>query len=267
MEEVDTVVLISLGGVISLGLKHRVEGLVGGEVGAGLADRFELAIELRRPFAVTVSEHALVVIGVDGSHGCRAGSVGSEAGGIGVEGIDLVGDAVVRVGDGLVCDAGVDESHAQRFVAQHGGDCFETHPAVHGLGGERVTELVGMNVPNPGCLGDSVQHAGDLVSVEAAAVPCDEPVEVVITVPLVLVEELNELRVQRDDAVVVKLPDRNAELGPASHVGHCICWEVAEFTNSEPGSDEHLDDETAGWVGIGCGAYEFPGVHVGQKLR
>jgi hypothetical protein len=68
LEEVDAVVLVSFGSVVSLGLQDWCEGVVGGEVGAGLTDRFELAVELRGPFAVPVAEHALVVIGVAMTH-------------------------------------------------------------------------------------------------------------------------------------------------------------------------------------------------------
>ncbi len=61
LEEVDSVVLVALGGVVTLGSEHRVEGVVGGVVGAGLADGFELTVELGGPVAVTVTQHALVV--------------------------------------------------------------------------------------------------------------------------------------------------------------------------------------------------------------
>jgi hypothetical protein len=56
LEEVDPLVLVSLCGVVSLRLEHWVEGVVGGEVGAGFTDRFELAVELGRPIAVPVSK-------------------------------------------------------------------------------------------------------------------------------------------------------------------------------------------------------------------
>lgn len=44
------------GGVVALAEEHGLEGLVGGEVGAVLADRFEAAIELGGPSAPTVAE-------------------------------------------------------------------------------------------------------------------------------------------------------------------------------------------------------------------
>ncbi len=56
-EEVNSVVLVTVGGVITLGSQHGIEGVVGGVVGAGLADGFELAVELGGPVAVAVAEH------------------------------------------------------------------------------------------------------------------------------------------------------------------------------------------------------------------
>jgi|MEHZ01.4.fsa_nt_MEHZ011163434.1_2 hypothetical protein len=41
---------------------------------------------------------------------------------------------MIDVDDGAVGDAGVDEGHAHRFVAEHGGDCFDAHAVVDGLG-------------------------------------------------------------------------------------------------------------------------------------
>ena len=68
LKQVDSVVLISFGCMVALGLQHRFERLVGAVVGAGFADRFELAVELWRPVAPSVTEHALVVFGGELCH-------------------------------------------------------------------------------------------------------------------------------------------------------------------------------------------------------
>ena len=68
LEEVDAVMLFAFGGVVSLGSEDGVERSVGGEVGAGLAHRFELAVELGWPVAVAVGEHALIVFGAEVAH-------------------------------------------------------------------------------------------------------------------------------------------------------------------------------------------------------
>ncbi len=109
LEQVDAVVLVLFGGVIALGGEHVVEAGVGGEVGAGLADRFELAVELGGSFAVAVAEHPLIGVGAKLAHRRGARAVCSKPGRLGVEGVDLVGDAVVGVGDGLISDTCVDQ--------------------------------------------------------------------------------------------------------------------------------------------------------------
>jgi hypothetical protein len=43
-----------------------------------------------------------------------------------------------------------------------------------------MTELVGMDVTDAGGLGDPVEHASDLMAVEGAAFPGNEPVDVVL---------------------------------------------------------------------------------------
>jgi len=62
----------------------------------------------------------------------------------------LVGGGEVFVGDGAVGDAGVDEGHGHRSVPQHGGHGFEAHAVVDRLCRQRVTELVGVDVADPG---------------------------------------------------------------------------------------------------------------------
>ena len=61
----------------------------------------------------------------------------------------------------------------------------------------------------PADVGDPVDDAGDLVPVDRPAVPDDEPVDVVVAALLVVVDEFDELRVQRDVTVVVELADRD----------------------------------------------------------
>ncbi len=64
-------------------------------------------------------------------------------------------------------------------MAEHGGDRFEAHAAVDGLGGEGVAELVGVDVADPGGLRDPVDDAGNDVAIEASAVEDDQSVEVI----------------------------------------------------------------------------------------
>ena len=79
-----------------------------------------------------------------------------------------------------------------------------------------------MDVADPGGLGDSAEHAGDDVAVEAPAVEGDEQIEIVVTFCVVGFEKADELGVERDVAVVVELADRDSEPMPARHEYHCV---------------------------------------------
>jgi hypothetical protein len=101
------------------------------------------------------------------------------------------------------------EGHAHRPVPEQGGDGFEAHGAVDRLGGERVAQLVGVDVTDAGSLGGCCDVASDGAPLEGLAVvaldessrarrwPSGEPVG----------DEFDEQRVQRDVAVVVELAD------------------------------------------------------------
>ncbi len=67
-----------------------------------------------------------------------------------------------------------------------GGDGFEAHAPVDGLGGQSVAQFVGMDVADVGVAGDAVEHAGNLMSVEWSVVPDDQPVDVIDPALLVL---------------------------------------------------------------------------------
>ena len=70
--------------------------------------------------------------------------------------------------------------------------------------------FVGVDVVESGPHGDPVQGSGHLVTIEWAAFPDDESVEVIGAAGLVSVEEFDELWVQWDVAVVVEFADRHA---------------------------------------------------------
>jgi hypothetical protein len=68
LEEVGSVVLVALGGMVTLSPEDGIEARVGGVVGAGFTDRFELAVELSWPVAVAVAQHGVVVLGGEAGH-------------------------------------------------------------------------------------------------------------------------------------------------------------------------------------------------------
>ena len=168
VEEVGSVGLVAVAGVVSLAEEDGDELGPGGEVGAGLADRFHAAVELGGAGAEAVAEHAGVGFVAEAGHGGGL-DVGGEGAGwdLAVEGVDVGVDGGVFVGDDSVGDAGVGEGHLHRAVSEQGGDRFEAHAAVDGLGGQRVAQLVGVDVADPGPLGDPGDDAVNGAAVES----------------------------------------------------------------------------------------------------
>jgi len=249
--------LFTVSCMIALCNEDGVEGLVGGVVGTGFADRFVLAVEEGGPVAPSVAQHTLVVFGGEASHANGSGSVGSQSCGPVVEGVDLVGDFVVGVSNGPVGNPGVDQGHAQCLVAQEGSDCFKAHAPVDGLGSKGVAQLVGVHMTDACSLGYSADDAGDLVPVQRLAVANDQPVDVVIPARLVVVEEFDELWVEGDVAVVVELPDRNLEPVAAVDEHDSIRGEGAELTNPQPGARQHLDHQPVNRVSVPSSTHQL----------
>ena len=111
---------------------------------------------------------------------CGGGAfgLGGELAGLVVEGFDLLGDRKVLVGDGLVGDARIDHGHGEGLVAEQGGNGVEAHPAVDGLRGERVAELVCGDVPDPRFGAETAQCVGDAQGGDGAVAFEQEPVRV-----------------------------------------------------------------------------------------
>jgi hypothetical protein len=99
------------GSVIALAFEGGAELDGGLEEGAGLADRFEVAVEVDGAGAVAVAEHAPVHLGAQLAHLGALGVFGELARRV-VECLDLLGDGEVLVGDGAVGDAGIHHGHA-----------------------------------------------------------------------------------------------------------------------------------------------------------
>ncbi len=139
-------------------------------------------------------------------------SAGSWAG-LAVEGLDLLGDGEVLVGDGAVGDLGVAQGHVQAAVAEQRGDGLQAHAAVDGLGGQGVPQLVGVDVGQPGGGAGSVDHPGDGVPVQGSAVLPGQQQRV----PgrdvrgAVVVDQGDQVRVQRQVAVLAELADRDVQ--------------------------------------------------------
>ena len=161
-------------------------------------------------------------------HG-RALEVGGEWEVLAVERVDLGADGLVLLGDDPVGDAGVGEGHLHGAVPEQGGDGFESHAAVDGLGGQGVAQLVRVDV-DAGGASDPADDADDLVSTQGAPGVGDEaPVaaDVVEVVDGPCGEELDELGVEGHVAVVAELADGNAEPVTVPNEHHRVGVEVA----------------------------------------
>jgi hypothetical protein len=150
VEDGDEVLLVAFGGVVALANEDGDELGSGGEVDAGLTDGLEGAVELGGSGAVAVAEEPALHLEPEPPHLLAFGRSWQLDRGGGVEGFDLFGDGEVFVGHLAVGDAGVDQGHPQRPVTQQGGDRFEAHPSVDRLGGQRVSQGVGVDVADPG---------------------------------------------------------------------------------------------------------------------
>src|SRR6266545_176580 len=147
-------------GVVALLLERGAERDRRDEEGAGLAEGLEVAVHFDRASAVAVAEHAAVHLDPEAAHLGPLVS-GGQLVGLVVEGFDLLGDGKVLVGDGLVGDARVDHGHGESLVAEQGRDGVEAHPAIDGLGGERVAELMRGDVADLRVGAEAPQRAGE----------------------------------------------------------------------------------------------------------
>jgi hypothetical protein len=163
-----------VGGVVALGLQGGAELDGGLEEGAGLADRFEVAVQPDRSGAVAVAEHAAVHLGAQPAHLGAFGVGGKFFRGV-VERFDLLADGEVLVGDGAVGDAGVHHGHPHRAMSQQGGDRLERHAPVDGLGGQGVSELMRGDVADTGLSGHVGQGSVDPRGGDSSS-PFDEQV-------------------------------------------------------------------------------------------
>jgi len=161
-------------GVVALAGEDGQELGAGAEVGAGLAGRFQAAVQLGGAGAQAVTEHPGVGLAAQLGH---AGGlvVGGQLGRLAVERVDLGGDGGVLVGDDPVGDLGVDQGHLHFLVAEQGGDGLQPHAAVDGLGSQGVAEPVGVHARNARGGGDAAHDPADDVPVQDAAVVGDQP--------------------------------------------------------------------------------------------
>lgn len=133
------------------------------------------------------------------------------------------------------------------------GDRFERHAPVDALGGQRVTEGVGVDVTDAGPAG----HGGD-VAVDGA------PVHGLMVVTLddqagggrsapgpVVVDQADEHRVKRDGPFVVQLAGRDAQPAGVAESVHGVVSQTSQLSDAHAGAGEEFDDQPAPPVRFG----------------
>jgi hypothetical protein len=74
-----------------------------------------------------------------------------------------------------------------------------------------------------------------------------------------VVQQLLELRVERDVAVVVELADRDAQPVGRADLHDCVGGQAEQFAAADAGAGQQFDDEPGERVGIGAGNAQQPG--------
>ena len=146
-------------------------------------------------------------------------------------------------------------------MAEQGGDRLQAHPAVDGLGGQGVPELVGVDVRQAGGGAGLVDEPGDGVPVQRPAVLPGQQQRV----PggdmggAVAVDEGDQLGVQGQVAVLVELADRDVQPGPGADVHDGIGLQAGVFADPQPGAQQHLDGDADQHPPVGLGGAQQPG--------
>ena len=97
-------------------------------------------------------------------------------------------------------------------MAEQGGDGLQAHAPVDGLGGESVAQLMGVDVADFGLACHPFDDAGKLVPLHRAPVIGDEAAvgaDVIHVGCAPALEELDQLGMQRHEAVIAQLAHRN----------------------------------------------------------
>jgi hypothetical protein len=159
-------------------------------------------------------------------------------------------------------------------MAEQGGDGLQPHAAVDGLGGQRVAQPVRVHAGNPGGPAHAGDDAADEVAVQRAAVISDQPLAAADVLQVgggPGGEQLDELGVQRDVAVVAELAERDPQPVPGADLDDRVGLQVREFAGPHAGAGQQLDDQPVAGISAGPGrGHQLGGVAVieepGQRL-
>jgi len=127
-------------------------------------------------------------------------------------------------------------------VTEHRGDRFQAHAAVDRLGGQRVPELVGVDVGQPGGGASLVDVAGDGVPVGRLAVFPRQQQGIAggDVTGAVVVDQGDQVRVQRQVAVLAELAGRDVQPRAGADVHDRISAQRGVFADPQSGAQQHF---------------------------
>jgi hypothetical protein len=126
-------------------------------------------------------------------------------------------------------------------VAGHGGDRLQAHPAVDGLGGGCVAELVGVDVGQPGGGAGLAVVAGHGVPAGRLAVLPRQQQRVgrVDVTGAVVIDQGGQVRVQRQVAVLAELAGRDVQPRPGADLDDGVRAQRDVLADPQPGPRQH----------------------------
>jgi hypothetical protein len=116
----------------------------------------------------------------------------------------------------------------------------------------------GVEVGEPGCGAGLVDEPGDGVPVQRPAVLPRQQQRVLgrDVRGAVVVDQFDQLWVQRQVAVLTELPDRDMQPGSGTDVHHRVGAEAGELADPQPGAHQHLDGDPDQETLVGLGGAE-----------
>jgi len=131
-------------------------------------------------------------------------------------------------------------------MAEQRSDRLETHAPVDGLGGEGVTQLVGVDLDFASAT-DTSDNATDQMTFEGSAVVGNKAVVSADVVEIgggPRAEQLDELGMERNVAIIAELADRYSKPMSVSDADDRVGFEIGKFACPHAGAGEDLDDES-----------------------
>jgi hypothetical protein len=146
-------------------------------------------------------------------------------------------------------------------MAEHRGDGLQAHPAVDRLGGQRMPELMGMDMAQPGGGAGPVDEPGDGAPVQRAAVFAGQQQRVrwIDVGGAVAVDEGGQVRVQGEVAVLVELADRDVQPWAGADLDHRAGPQGDVLADPQPGAQQHFHGDPHEQPLVGLGGAQQPG--------